>query len=601
MLETVKRRSYFQLLISVIKHIVRAVKSSSQRKTLCLGIFISALAVPFAGYSADDAEKQSQVAVYPIAPDVVTTREKTVMPDELPADAKKIFPYEISKYKENGYGKWHYGSGIDAGKRLDLMPATYNATAAKDAARLLKFFSISDIHISDKESPAQAIVFGFKGGSSSAYSGVMLYTTHVLDAAIQTVNAIHKNDPIDFGISLGDTCNNTQYNELRWYIDVIDGKVITPSSGDHAGADTIEYQKPYKAAGLDKSIPWYQARGNHDHFWLGTNPLSDYMRQSYTGEDILQMGDIFTVGGVSRRDFSTGVIDGSTPYGDVIGAGPVATTKAPKVVADPNRRSLYGKEWMGEFLNTTTKPVGHGFSQSNVDKNFACYSFEPKSEVPLKVIVLDDTQKNDDADLHGYGHGSLDKERYDWLVSELDKGQAEGKLMIIAAHVPVGVEKEDGFVAWSSLSYVREKPLIEKLHTYPNLILLIAGHRHYNTVTAFKSPDAARPELGFWQIETSSLRDFPQQFRTTEIVRNSDNTISILTTDVDPAVTDGSPAATSRSYAVASLRLFSTNMLSSDTTIPLAPTGGYNAELVKQLTPEMQKKLQNIGTPKGKQ
>ena len=42
-------------------------------------------------------------------------------------------------------------------------------------------------------------------------------------------------------------------------MDVIDGKMIYPSSGAHKGARNIDYQKPYQAAGLDKSIPWYQA------------------------------------------------------------------------------------------------------------------------------------------------------------------------------------------------------------------------------------------------------------------------------------------------------------------------------------------------------
>jgi hypothetical protein len=133
-----------------------------------------------------------------------------------------------------------------------------------------------------------------------------------------------------------------------------------------------------------------------------------------------------------------------------------------------------------------------------------------------------------------------------------------------------------------------EAQLIAKLHEYPNLILWVAGHRHINAVTAMKSPDPARPELGFWEVETASLRDFPQQLRTFEIVRNSDNTVSIFATDVDTAAKDGSLAATSRSYAVAAQEIFKND-------IGLLPTGSYNAELVKQLTPEMQAKLSNDG------
>jgi hypothetical protein len=71
---------------------------------------------------------------------------------------------------------------------------------------------------------------------------------------------------------------------------------------------------------------------------------------------------------------------------------------------------------------------------------------------------------------------------------------------------------------------------------------MIIAHRHRNPVTAFASPDAERPELGFWEIETASPRDSPQQVRTFEIVRSSNETVSILTTDVDPVAEDGSPA-----------------------------------------------------------
>lgn len=86
------------------------------------------------------------------------------------------------------------------------------------------------------------------------------------------------------------------------------------------------------------------------------------------------------------------------------------------------------------------------------------------------------------------------------------------------------------------------------------------------------------------------MRDFPQQFRTFEIVRNADNTISIFVTDVDPAVKEGSLAALSRSQGLVAAQIYK------------EPVDGrsYNAELVKQLSPEMQQKIRNYGTSIGK-
>lgn len=526
-----------------------------------------------------------------------TTLERTVIPVPVPGASPKIAPNEINKFAEYGYGQWQEGQGLGRQKRLDLMPKGYSGAKGEKSARLVRFFAISDIHLTDKESPAQVIYWGLKEAISSAYSPVMMCTTHVLDAAVRTVNALHKQDAIDFGISLGDACNSTQYNELRWYLDILDGKAITPSSGAHAGADTVDYQKPFQAAGLDKSIPWFQALGNHDQFWMGTAPVDEHLRQAYVGEEILNLGNIFTQG-VASRGIYMGTLDCSTPNGEIIGMGPVGDFPSPpKVAADPDRRSLLRKQWMGEFFNTVSKPVGHGFSQANLDQDFGCYSFAPKTDLPLKIIVLDDTQKAEDAHAQGFTwHGTVDQKRWEWLVGELDKGQAEGQLMVIACHVPIGVEKPGANMSWWSGAYVSEEALFAKLHEYPNLILWMAGHRHFNTVTAFASPDPKRPELGFWQVETSSLRDFPQQFRMFEIVRNSDNTVSILTTNVDPMVEDGSPAARSRSYAVAAHQIIVNSTISSNPG-SMTPTGSYNAELLVQLTPEMQAKIRGLGTP----
>lgn len=562
-------------------------------------IVTGSLVVFLSGCAQTAKKTEAKFKGYPISSDVQTTRQRTVVSDPNPNPATPIFPYEIAKYKDNGYGTWRYGPATVAVKRFDLMPAGYAGESVKNVSTLLNFTTITDIHITDKESPAQAIILGYKGGAgaaTSAYSPVMMYTTQVLDAAVQTMNELNKKKPIDFLISLGDASNSTQYNETRWYIDVLDGKVINPDSGakdDPVPGPNNDYQDKYKAAGLDKSIKWYQTLGNHDHFWTGFYPPNDYVRESLIGKDIINLSnDMFTNPlGLDARGYYMGSFDGSKPNGDVFGIGPVADFKTPPTVngADENRRSLSTKEWMAEFDKTTSLPKGHGFSQANMDEGFACYTFEPKSSVPVKFIVMDDTQSNDDPNDGGYGHLSFDQKRYNWLVNELDKGQMEGKLMVIAAHIPIGVNPPGSFMGMNPASAVSDADFMAKLHTYPNLVLWIAGHRHMNTITPLKSPDPARPELGFWQIETASLRDFPQQFRMIEIIRNSDNTISILPTDVDPAVKAGSLAELSRSYSVATKQIFNPP---EDT----YPTASVNDELVKYLSPEMQSKIQNLGT-----
>ena len=259
---------------------------------------------------------------------------------------------------------------------------------------------------------------------------------------------------------------------------------------------------------------------------------------------------------------------------------------------------------MNEFFKTSSTPVGHGFNAADAQKGFACYSFLPKSNIPLKVIVLDNTQKEDSGSVDIHGHGFLDERRLAWLKKELADGTAAGQLMIIAAHVPIAVEvtapnSEMGW--WTDPQNAVTLPeLIAELHRHPNLILWLAGHRHFNTVKAFVSPDPGMPEKGFWHVETASLRDFPQQFRTFEIFLQSDETLSIVTTNVDPAVQDGTPAATSRKYAVAATQIVKTWETvtkwnpTKDPTVKPMPTGSYNAELVKQLSPEMKMKLRSL-------
>ncbi len=582
---------------------------------------------------------------YPIDPAVTTTLQKTIGFDKnvtglAPQEMKRVADYD--KY---GYGKWTVGPPLLSDPRTDIMPPGYATASISKKARLLNFFTMTDIHITDKESPNQLIYLqqlhysspipGFGNypwtWETSVYSPVMLYTTHVLDAAVQTINTLHKEPgkAFDFGLSIGDVANSTQYNELRWYIDVLDGQVISPSSGAHAGIDKIDYQKRFKAAGLDKSIPWYQTLGNHDHFFIGSLPVGAFLRQSYISDTIAAMGDVLlNPANVGNQQFYMGTIDGTTAEGAIIDAGHVVNFNTPpKVAADPDRRSLLRTEWIKEFSTTTSNPVGHGFNlvDPNQEKGFACYSFVPKSDIPIKVIVLDNTQDETDGDSGIHGHGYLDAARWAWLKKELADGDTNGQLMIISAHVPIGVcPINSGYEWWNNSvnpigtqNAVILPDLLAELHRHPNLMLWLSGHLHQNTVKAFPG---ATPEQGFWEVQTCSLRDFPQQFRMFEIYVNSDNNVSIVTTNVDPSVKDGTPAATSRKYAVAAEQIGGNqtiyqnpsqlvnlndqtlvkdangNVVPDPTMKPML-TGSYNANLYKKLTAQMQDKLRNIGTP----
>lgn len=542
----------------------------------------------------------------------IGTRQRTLVPIELPVHT----PVEVSNvaaYVDHGYAQWQWESGTNQGVRLDLMPADYAMAARR--ARLLSFFTISDIHITDKESPAQvpyfgwSAAFGTQGPASlnpSSFSPAMCATTHLLDATVRTVNALHRQAPYHFGMALGDFCNSGQYNELRWFIDVMDGKAIEPSSGAHLGADTIDYQKPYQAAGLDPSIPWYAVIGNHDQFWMGVGYPTEKVRQALVGSNVLEIFSHPVLGPLApnaSEGYGTyvGVVDGTTPYGDVICWGATnGYAVRPTVAPDPSRHMITEDiasptNFIGEFFKTTSAPLGHGFSRDGAGSTAACYTFEPLPQVPIRVIVLDNTCKADQTGQYAtfYGAGWVDAARYAWLTNELQRGQDEGQLMILAAHIPICPQESltvtNKTVGKQFYDAAVETNLVATLHRYPNLLMVMAGHRHQNVVTPFPSPDPDHPECGFWEVETPSLRDFPIQFRSWEIFLNSDTNVSIVATDVDPETAPGSPADKAVSLGLGALRVFNCVELTNTT------SHAYNAELVKPLTPAMQAKLAGCG------
>ena len=258
-------------------------------------------------------------------------------------------------------------------------------------------------------------------------------------------------------------------------------------------------------------------------FILGSFPVDADpalgIRESYISDTVWDVSDIlvpnvdvatfpalFNMENIlNTPSYYMGLIDGSTPYGNIINAGAVTSAEfsdgAPSVVADPNRRSLLRTEWIQEFFNTSSYPVGHGLNLVDPAQGsgFACYSFLPKSDIPLKVIVLDDTQSETDGSKDIHGHGYLDAKRWAWLQAELAAGQDANQLMIIAAHAPIAVAAIGSETEWwlgestttpENQNAVTLAELVQTLQNTPNLLMWIAGHRHLNTVKAFISSDS---------------------------------------------------------------------------------------------------------------
>ena len=316
------------------------------------------------------------------------------------------------------------------------------------------------------------------------------------------------------------------------------------------GADTIDYQKPYKAAGLDKSIPWYQVIGNHDQFWMGSAFENTKPTQAHVGGHHPQHGSMIQTRrtAVNETGAYMGVVDGSTPYGDIIGAGPEEDFPTPP-------RSLPTR------IAARSRPAD--FHDPELDERIFQHDFEPgRSRLhpgqPRQRLCL--LQLRAEVGYADQGHrarrylqgtapdrimprGCLDQHRLDWLKSELQEGQDDGKLMIIAAHIPIKPQADltdSGTLFTASprprssvTAVARHPPQLSESHPVD---LGASSHEHRDSPAVQRADLDDHPEQSFWEVETASLRDFPQQFRTFDIRRNSDNTISIIVTDVDPAV-----------------------------------------------------------------
>jgi metallophosphoesterase (TIGR03767 family) len=303
-------------------------------------------------------------------------------------------------------------------------------------------------------------------------------------------------------------------------------------------------QAAFRADGLD--VPWYISRGNHDGLIQGNAPAStDLFRAIAVGcLKIFPSAQIdpAAFAGASESELFRRFSDTSFIASLLAGAR--------MVPPDPDRRIVSKVEYRrlidGHGFGATTR---RELSRSRGTASY--YATTPKQGV--RIISLDTVAEG------GGQNGNLDDPQYRWLKRELRKARRRGQLVVVFGHHTLetmtnatddeaagpcqpadepGCDADPRTSTPLHLGTTGRATVRGLLAGTPNVVAYVAGHTHINEVTF----NRGRRGRGFWEINTASHIDWPQQSRLIEIVDNRDGTLSIFGTMLDAAAPQAAPA-----------------------------------------------------------
>ena len=306
-------------------------------------------------------------------------------------------------------------------------------------------------------------------------------------------------------------------------------------------------QRPFQAAGLD--MPWYISRGNHDGLIQGNAAAS---------EDLFRAIAVGCLKVFPNAAFDPKRFEGQSAdelfaaFGDPnFIAQLIAGGKT--VAPDPDRRVISKREYRSIVGNS--KRHGFGYTpKSELSKSAGTasyYAFTPKKG--FRFISLDTVAEG------GGQSGNIDDPQYRWLKGELRSAKRKKQLVIAFGHHTLGTMTNTRDDERAGKCDPADEPGCDRdprkstpLHrglagknsikalfaANPNVISYVSGHTHANRVDFFKG----KKGRGFWEINTASHIDWPEQSRTIEVMDNKDGTLSLFGTLLDSAAPAAAPA-----------------------------------------------------------